>query len=377
MMKKSLLALAVATLGTSAFAQESNVTIYGTLVPSAEIVRVTNGAAGDKGGRSFQRIANQDSYIGFKGTEALGNGLKAIWQIESNLDISGNSGNSLGDGNTASGFGTRNTYVGLNGSFGTALLGRHETPYRLATKSFDVFSGSTADAHAIMGKLGGGNLDNAFDFYMRASNVVAYVSPNYNGFSGAIAYATNEDRAKDGVTGVETANTSAWSGMVAYTNSGWTGTVAYERRNAAQGGWNADVQGVKAGLGYSYAPGAQVGLVYEQLRANDVGAQGAKDQRNAFGVSIKHPINNFVLKAQYVQAGNYKDATGTISNSGARMYSLGADYNLSKRTALFAHYVQLDNKENANYNFTYASTTAGQVAGADSNVLGLGIRHSF
>lgn len=377
MMKKSLLALAVATLGTAAFAQESNVTIYGSVAPSAEIVHVTNGSGGDQSGRTFQRVADQSSYIGFKGTEALGNGLKAVWQIETGLDISGNSGNSLGNGNTASGLGTRNTFVGLSGNFGTAILGRHETPYRLATKGLDVFSGSTADAHAIMGKLGGGHQSDAFDLYMRASNVVAYISPNYNGFSGAIAHATNEDRTKDTVTGVDTANTSAWSGMASYTNGGWTGTVAYERRNAAQGGWSADVQGLKAGVGYAYAPGAQVGLVYEQLRADDVGATGAKDKRSSFGVSIKHPINNFVLKAQYVQAGNYKDETGTVSNSGARMYALGADYNLSKRTALFAHYVHLDNKDNANYNYTTTATTAGQVAGADSSVIGLGIRHSF
>ena len=376
MIQKTILAIAVAGIASSAFAQEANnVTIYGNVSPSFEHVRVTDGAA-DNSGRNFQRIADQNSYIGFKGQEFLGNGLKAVWQIETGVDISGNTGSSLTNGNTTSGIGTRNTYVGLSNKYGTALLGRHETPYRLSTKAFDPFSASTADAHAIMGKLGGGHLSDVNDFYIRTSNTAMYMSPTWEGLSGNIAYSANEDRTKS-VAGLETANTSIWSMAGSYTRNNWLGTLAYEHRSAAQGGWNADVEGIKAGVGYAYAPGAMVGVVYERLRGDDLGTRGSKDERDAWSLSIKHPINNFVLKAQYTQAGKYKDETGTIGNSGARMYSLGTDYNLSKRTALFAHYVHLDNHSNANYNFTSTSTSAGQTAGADSNVLGVGIRHAF
>lgn len=375
MIKKTILALAVATLGTTAFAQESNVTIYGNVAASVERVTVSN-STGSENGHANQRVADQTSYIGFKGQEALGNGLKAVWQIETGFDVSGNSGSSLASGNTSSGIGTRNTYLGLNGTFGTALVGRYETPYRLATKQFDPFSATTGDAHAIMGKLGGGHYNDAFDLYMRASNVVAYVSPTWNGLTGSVAYATNEDKAQNNL-GVNTANTSAWSANVVYQANGFVGTLAAEQRNQAQGGWDGKVRGIKAGVGYSYAPGATVGLVYEQLKADDVGTIGALDKRAAYSLSVAHPINNFVLKAEYSHANNYKDETGSLSNTGASLYALGADYNLSKRTSLFAHYVHLNNQSAANYNFASSATTTGLTAGADASVLGLGVRHSF
>ena len=49
---------------------------------------------------------------------------------------------------------SRNTFVGLTGGFGTAILGRHDTPYKLATRSLDVFADNIADNRSIMGQSG-------------------------------------------------------------------------------------------------------------------------------------------------------------------------------------------------------------------------------
>lgn len=77
-MKKTLIALAVATLPAAAFA---DVTIYGQIKAGVENV--------DAGGVNKTNVDDMGSRIGFKGSEDLGNGLKAIWQVESGFDIDG------------------------------------------------------------------------------------------------------------------------------------------------------------------------------------------------------------------------------------------------------------------------------------------------
>ena len=109
-MKKSLIALAVAgtIAAPAAFAATANVDIYG----------IMNIAIQDTDANNVDLdVVDNVSRIGFKGSEDLGGGLKAIWQIEQGLNAS------TADQTAFGGKGLRNTFVGLSGGFGTALIG--------------------------------------------------------------------------------------------------------------------------------------------------------------------------------------------------------------------------------------------------------------
>lgn len=140
-MKKSLTALAVASafVAPAAMADTSNVSIYG--IVDLAVGSTNNGAV------SASQVSSQVSKLGFKGSEGLGDGLSAIWQIEQQIDVDNSS--AAGAKNTLA---TRNSFVGLKSErMGTVLLGRHDTPYKIATRKLDVFVDQLATNYSLMG----------------------------------------------------------------------------------------------------------------------------------------------------------------------------------------------------------------------------------
>lgn len=124
-MKKSLLALAVLGAFAGAASAQTNVTIYG--VVDAGITH-ENGAAG-----SVTKLATgvqSGNRLGFKGTEDLGGGLKANFQIENGFNLD------TGTQRQGALFG-RQAYVGLSGNFGAINLGRQYNPVFNALDSID------------------------------------------------------------------------------------------------------------------------------------------------------------------------------------------------------------------------------------------------
>jgi len=142
-MKKKLITLAVASTLTAAvavsapaFADTSNVTVYGFANLSYDLT--------DNGAVSANKVSSSQSRLGLKGSEDLGDGLSAVWQLEQGINI-----DNSGAGN---GLATRNSFLGLSsGTAGTVLLGRHDTPYKIASRGFDVFADTIADNRSLMG----------------------------------------------------------------------------------------------------------------------------------------------------------------------------------------------------------------------------------
>ena len=121
-MNKKLVALAVAgvlSAPLAAQAQTANVTLYGRLNITLEAVQ-TKISDGSK--PNVYRVSSNSSRLGVRGTESLGGGLNAIFQIESN--VSADTGNS-----TTSGFASRESFVGLQGAWGTFKMGYFLSPY--------------------------------------------------------------------------------------------------------------------------------------------------------------------------------------------------------------------------------------------------------
>jgi len=390
-MQKKLIALAVAgAFAAPTFAATSNVDVYGVLTLSVDYINTdtSNSSEDDK----LTRVSSNSSRIGFKGSEDLGGGLAGIWQIESQLDMD-NGINNIGVAtnstapNWLGGTGTlqsgnfstalRNTFVGLKGGFGTALLGKHDTPYKLATGKLDIFGDTAADYNNIIGAFQAANV-----FDVRPGNVIAYITPTFSGLHGAIAYVAGNELGND-----TSANGSAWSAMGMYDNGPIFASLAYERHNdiSATGSFGAlDNRAWKLGLGYNFG-NAKVGLIYEDMKLDPIGASNDV-KRKAWYLNGQYTMGNIDLKAAYGSAGDVKGIGGS-PDSGAKTYSVGADYNMSKRTKIYALYTKVNNDDNANYGLgmgqgsayfpnSSLSGTAGNV-GDDPSVISIGVRHSF
>lgn len=162
-MKKTLIALALVSLPVAASAE---VILYGTIRGGVEFTR--EGTSDTlKSERNAWGVVDYSSYIGFKGSEDLGGNLKAIWQVESNakLDASGLNGK-------------RDTFVGLEGGFGTVKIGRVSTPLKQALDAQDNWEYSSD----ILG------LGRYTQFGKRRTSL-NYESPDFAGFNFAFQMA--------------------------------------------------------------------------------------------------------------------------------------------------------------------------------------------
>lgn len=194
-MKKSLIALAVLAASGAALAQ-SSVTIYGALdasVGSAKVGPIVGGVGPVSNTQLFNSNIST-SRLGFSGVEDLGGGLKAIFGIETDLQV---------DAPTSTTLGSRAAFVGLSGGFGTVKLGRHDTSFddiRDLSLSANMFnSPNMVSTEAIIGNPGNGPAVPAFqgvgqiaDYGDRASNQIRYESPSFGGFSAGVSYGFDE-----------------------------------------------------------------------------------------------------------------------------------------------------------------------------------------
>jgi predicted porin len=354
-MKKSLIALAVASaVSAPAFAATSNVDVYGQLTVSYDYLNTDNKLpAADK---KLHRISSNASRFGFKGSEDLGGGLAAIWQIENQLDMDGASFST----------GLRNTFVGLKSdAMGTVLLGNYDSPYKTATGKLDIFADTAGDFNNISG-----NVQGATPFDQRLKNTVQYMTPSFNGLSGALAYAAQNETG-NGIA----ANPSTWAINGMYENGPLFGSLAYEKHtNIGVGVFGStlatdDQSAWKAGAGYKFGDLA-LGLIYERL--SQTGSTVA--DRNAWYLNGAYTMGNIVLKAAYGQAGD----GDTVADTGAKSYTLGADYVLSKRSKMYALYSKTKNDAGGTYGIGAGQGSAYiPAAGEDPSVFSLGMRHSF
>lgn len=424
-MNKKLIALAVAAalVPAAAMADSGNVTIYGKMDVSFDNVNAgkvddTNQAANAsaKSAGRVNGINSNQSFIGFKGAEDLGNGLSGIWQVETLVSPDTNA-TGAAQGNT---FSSRNSFVGLSSkTAGTALLGRHDTPYKLATRRLDAFADGIADNRSIMG--GGANAGGQATFDGRNNNTLAYITPSFSGFHAAIGYVLlSENPANTAATSTNSDNTQnkAWSLAGIYDMGPVFASLAYEQHAFGHNGANtplttadAKEKAWKLGVGYKL-DALTLGLAYEKL-SDDLNrnstAAGANGTCNApvggtnttatalytgkecsgnknWYLSAKYDMGNNTIKAAYTKAGDR-----TIgSKTGADQWSLGVDHNFSKRTAVYALWTRLSNDTYGTYaiggitsNGAYkTSNNQSPVVGTNAggmkqDALSLGVRHSF
>lgn len=348
-MQKKLIALAIAGViaAPAAMAADSSVTIYGQLDMSIDMAD-HDAAAGDS---ETHGINSNNSRIGFKGKEDLGNGMFASWQIEQTIGMDGTGGNT---------FATRNTYVGLGGAFGEVRLGNHDTPHKMSTAKLDIFADTNGDYNNIVGTV---NTNVIMD--ERAKDTIAYLSPNFSGFSAAVAYSAGNNEA------LGNDRTSTTSLGLMYENGPIYVGYGYERHNN-EGSVVAlsETTGNKLGVGFA-GDGFKVGLIYDKI--SESGADTIND-RAAWYLNGQINAGPGAVKLAY---GKANDAKGN-ADTGATSWTVGYDYPMSKRTKLYALYQKVDNDAAAAYGVaTSQGGAAAPAAGRDPSIWSFGVRHSF
>ncbi|HJW25270.1 MAG TPA: porin [Rhodocyclaceae bacterium] len=367
-MQKKLIALALASLAGSAFAQ-SNVTIYGVADATYDFVGARQSTAATKIANDG-RVSANSSYLGFKGAEDLGNGLKAVFQFETGItnDASNSAayqgGVNASPSNTMFG-GIRDTYVGVGGGFGTVVAGNLTAAARALGAKVDVNSGATGVGYqgALYGRLGGARtgVDD------RTGNAIAYVSPNFAGFSGMVAWGAGSEQ-RDTVARTD----NVYSLGLNYENGpAYVGYAYTQVAGKALGG--ADTKAVSNRVGGYFKFGtAQVGALYDRT---DADTNTSNNRRNVWLLNGKVGVGAGNVIAGYGKAGKVDG----LGNTAAKHYFVGYEHSLSKRTILKAVYAEVKNDSAATYNFYNAATGEVQnlVAGQDPRSISLGIRHSF
>ena len=364
-MKKTLISLAVAAalVPAAAMADTSNVTVYGKVDVSYD--RLDNDA--ETGGF----VSSNHTRLGFKGSEDMGDGLKAVFQYETAVDL---------DSTTTFGA-ARDTFAGVSGNFGAVTLGRQ--PWT------NLFKG---DADFFIDGIGGPSvwLDAGKP---RANNTIKYATPNMNGFNASLTYITPGGR-----TGNGTANTVAAPGVgngtleAAQMNPGNTTESSYALRAAYNNGplfaaltylddadnaATPDSKTTSLAASYAFGPGK---VAAQWVKVKNVNNNAGADDVRYWTLGGNYKVTaNGTVKVNYTDV-NKGGTTTTASNAGADMIAIGYDHALSKRTSVYATYARANNDSAGTYTVTgatHGAATGAIAAGKDASGISLGMVHDF
>lgn len=356
-------ALASSALYLQSASAQTSVQIYGRLNMDMESVRIGNPTGGASG--NMKRISSNSSRIGFRGAEDLGGGMKGIFQIESAVSADTGSGTLAG----------RDTFVGLQGDWGRVRLGFMEDPVKAFGEYTDRFKGTGIQDDGTISTLGGGTAG----FSRRQPNSLRYDSPNFGGFHGQLQYGLEDEAPVDPKTSLTAA--------VHYGSGPMKLGVAFGRHHNFTLGRSDKVYriGAKYDFGAFDIAGGATRMVYEVASGEIV--------HNYYTISTGIKLGGGVLSLKYgiTPDNSGSAANGSVSaagsdnarlfkgpNSGAKLYTIGYEYNLSKRTQLYTYYTRISNEANANYRFGTNGVNIAQAGpGASPSGFVLGVSHDF
>lgn len=363
-MKKLHIALAIAGALTGTAQAQSTVEVYG--VVDMGFVRETGTVAGLATaagapilptGNKLSSGAQSGTRLGFKGTEDLGRGLKGLFVLETG--IAGDAGG-FNQGNLAF---ARQSFVGLQGGFGTVTLGRQYTSYFLTLSQVaDPFaSGLAGNAQNLMLPPGAptglpATTDPATvsaepDRVIRMNNAIKYTTPILSGFSGEIAYGFGE------ITGNSDAN-RILTASAGYSAAPLNVRIAYYRKTNRTD--TDTMESVLLAANYDFG----VAKVFAAYADNEWFISKSRDL--LIGATVPFGPHNFI--ASYIR----KTGRGISDGDDANQWGLGYTYSLSKRTNLYLAYGAISNDGAAKYTVGNNSEN-----GTGDKAFNLGVRHTF
>ena len=368
-MKKSLVALAALAVVGAASAQ-SSVTLFGVVDANVGSYRTADNGSATK----MNTSGLSSSRLGFRGVEDLGGGMSAGFWLEAGLNPDAGIGQNSTTNNQAavvaapSGlvFNRRST-VSLMGNFGEVRLGRDYTPSFWNTTVFDPFG--------TLGVAQSSNLNGA-GFGGAATNNVAAASGVAARVSNSVAYQYNQGAGPVGNTGLYGSAQIGLGEKASNTTNNKDGSYIGFRIGYQQGPLNVAVATgkIKAADVGDYTQ-TNLGVSYDLGVANLIGAYN----RNNSGVSGTR-YNTYMIGATipmgqgYIPVSYNRTTINNAAGSKAGQFGIGYVYNLSKRTAVYTTFAQINNSNGAAFG---VSGGVGGFANKNSSGVEFGVKHSF
>ena len=383
-MNKKLLAVAVAgALAAPGVAlAQSSVTISGNFKASIQQYKLGNRSPARLGNSSQSLLHDDSSRIIFNVVEDLGGGLQAIGQVDwrVTMDVGADA---IGG----------NNHVGLRSkTWGRIFFGRQDLHYFGRESDLTVKNDLQSDSISLLAYAGGGNSPVAAA--TRTHNVVHYTTPSWGGFSAVVAYSFNPNAMEADIAG---------AGVVPATNRrgrAWNVAPTFEARNFTIGYsyWSAKSDGGATGVTAAGAAAAnnsdqrgdrlfgsyrwggfRIGAAWDKSKLKNA-AGTTISNRTAWSIPIEYSWGPHWVGGHFTKA---RDDKATVLQDGARMWAIGYNYSLSKRTSLGVTYASIRNDEAAFYTpFTANSGLSGagphgSLAGEDPRFWSMTIRHAF
>ena len=367
-MKKSLIALA-ALAATASFAQ-SSVQIDGIFDAGFQAIdykgNKVNGIAGN---------GSSTSQINFRGTEDLGGGLKANFRVETDWNMVFNRANTgaasvvANSVNAAGGtFGNGEIRAGLSGNFGAVDLGVVNFNGLNTFLTGQPFGTAIGGGYATITRV------NAAGDTVRSDNSVKYTSPTFSGLNVTLYKANKQTKGANAadnfsstfgrtdLMGSEEVGINYANGPIAASYS----SLKQDRNGVNTTSTTVDTTSTRLNtLGANYTMGAAKFFLLNQTNK----ASDSSVDTKFTSVSATYAIGATTLMAQ---VGELKADAGTYAGKKSKLTGLGADYALSKRTALYARYESIDDKASV---IAAASTIDG--SGTKRTRTAFGLRHNF
>jgi GBP family porin len=342
-MKKTLVAVAALVAATGSFAQ-SSVTLYGVADASLESV---------KGAKTLTRVSSDNlatSRLGFKGVEDLGGGLKAAFQLEAAVAVD--------TGAAKTNFFDRAAWVALQSGYGDLRIGRQDSSIGALAGNTAILGAQAYDDFKIAGLFSG-------DSYRRIDNAITYVAPTFvPGLTTQIQYTTQNSGAE------ATSRDGTGYGLSAQYAAGPFGAGLGYLNNKQVSGTNVSTKDTAVLVFGSYDFGVAKAVAYfEQDKTT-----GAAETSKLYGVKAVVPVaTNFSISAGVSKA---KNTNKTLANDkdDATILAIKAVYDLSKRTAVYGLFTNVNNQSAAALAVAGAPAPTG---GKDSRGLAFGVKHAF
>ncbi|WP_372525751.1 porin [Piscinibacter sp.] len=342
-MKKFATLAGLAVISASAAAQ-STVTLYGLLDVGVRDVK-----NGDLSVKSLSSNGNNTSRLGVKGTEELGDGLKAGFQLETGFTPD------TGVQSDATRLWNRRATVSLFQKLGEVRLGRDYTVTYLGYYAYDVWSDIGLSGVAKFDS----SLGTTRDTGVRADNQIVYFTPEgLGGFYGQAGVAAGE-----GISGRKYS-----AGRAGYAAGRVDVSVTVGQTTVTPVAGDDKFKTIETGASYDFGP-VKVSGYYQQLKF------AALKATNIY-IGAQVPVGRGLVRASYVNSNlSGKSAAGINTDpNDARQVALGYLHNLSKRTAIYTNVVQVTNKGASAIAVDKNPTP---LAGKNSAGVEVGVRHSF
>ena len=346
-MKKSLIAIA-ALAAAGAAAAQSSVTMYGQVNTGYEHSKTDITIGGVKTTTKttgFQNDRVKTSRLGFKGEEALGNGLSATFALEMGFDAANGEFKTTEDkeGNKIATF-NRKATVGLKGAFGEVRIGKDSTPMNEFDGSFKAIDRTTTLAKQVAGR----------DASWEGRPTGLFYNGSFSGVNVSAAIGNDSERVKTAGVTTDKQDTAVYGLGLGYNGGAWAVGAAFQYETLKKEGTfgTADSKVTNYGVGASYD--FNVAKVYGQYKGgqykNKASTVADKYSYDQFAVGVSAPFGATTLSAEYAY-NKAKDTAGAVSTKyKGNVFAVQAEYAFSKRTSLVARAGQVANWKNKTTN---------------------------